>query len=389
VAINGRLILCLAIVCALCSCSLFSSSKKEDPDEKEAAELKSDKQKPIDTPEAELVQQAKRQYATGLFSVAKESFEGLRDGYPLGAYGEFAEIKAADSYFESGEYGAAALLYEEFTKNRPASLALDYMLVRAARSYQLSNRGAGRDAGALHKALEIYTRLLQQFPNSIYAQSAGAFKSEVEDRLAEQEKIVIDFYRKQGKDNAAEARARAFQDRFGKSSDSFELAAAESAKLAKEVKAVDQTHVVTVENAPFEDAVSGEPAAIPQPEETGQVPAQSATPAPTGGLPGTGTALIRSVECNSDSRVVSVSLDRVLQGQPSAEITTGGAAEGTPLRVSIKGIRTANGKALVQDCFGSKDLSISGDGVFAFNFTTKTATVFDLDNPPRILIALQ
>ena len=188
-----------------------------------ATEIVEEKVASIDTPEAELFENGKRYYQVALYSQAKETFEAIRDGYPLGPYAEFAEIKIADCEFQTAQYGSAALLYEEFLKNHPASVSSPYVLMRAAQSYQLSHRGIGRDSTSLHKALELYDQLLTRYPDSMHAGLAKEQRAQTQEYLAAYEKMVIDFYRNKGSTPATESRNKAFEQKFGKKSDDILL----------------------------------------------------------------------------------------------------------------------------------------------------------------------
>lgn len=174
-------------------------------------ELKPKKQATVETPEMELLESAKRMYAARLFTIARENFEALRDGYPLGPYTEFAEIKIADCYFESHDYESAAKAYEEFVKEHPASPSLPYVMMRAGRSNQLAFKGIGRDTQPLQHAVEIYDHLIKTYPNTVYAESARTLKVECLELLSESEQFIADFYRRTGKEISADARESVVQ----------------------------------------------------------------------------------------------------------------------------------------------------------------------------------
>lgn len=164
--------------------------------------------------ESSLFRAGKRLYSAGLYSVALDSFQSLATNYPLSPYAEFAEIKIADSQFEDRKFEVAASAYEDFAKNHPGSKATPYVLMRAARSYQLSQRGLGRDVSPLNKAIENFDRLLQQYPNSIYAAPAAEFKREALESLAAYDSLVAKFYRHHEKESAATVRAKIVAEKW-------------------------------------------------------------------------------------------------------------------------------------------------------------------------------
>ena len=131
----------LGVLLALTSLACSSSVDRIEPDDAvELTALELD----LDLSEQELFEQGKRMYAAGLYALAQQSFERLRNGYPFGAYAEFAEVKIADCHSLLNEHDTAALLYEDFVKEHPASLAAPYALARAGRSQQLRPQQAGR-----------------------------------------------------------------------------------------------------------------------------------------------------------------------------------------------------------------------------------------------------
>jgi outer membrane protein assembly factor BamD len=190
-------------------------SSKNNPDEVRELSLSSGGPS-IDTPQLELLETARRYYAQGLFSVSRESFESLRDGYPLGPYAELAEIKIADTHFEASEYIEAAIHYEEFLTKYPTSDSASYAAMRAGRSFQLSHRGVGRDREPLDKAINFFTMVMARYPDSIYSQPAQSYLRAAQADLARHEKVVLDYYRKQKNQGAYEARKQLFEEKYQK-----------------------------------------------------------------------------------------------------------------------------------------------------------------------------
>lgn len=159
-----------------------------------------------DAPEEELLSEGKRLYESGLYSVAKEAFESLRDGYPNGAYLEFAEIKVSDSLFESGEYELAKQGFEEFVRNRPISTEASYALFRAGRASEELFTGIGRDPTPIKQAKEIFERVAKEYPDSPYANEARKKISSIEGKLRSYESEVAAYYRRHERDSAAQKR---------------------------------------------------------------------------------------------------------------------------------------------------------------------------------------
>lgn len=187
-------------------CLLGCSSSSPVPPEPKPKEIPTSVSKPSELTEEELIFRAKRYYEVGLYSEARENFEAIRSTFPLGPYGEFAEIKSADALFDTGAFGDAAKAYEELARDHPVSEALPYVLFRAGRSYQLSQRGIGRDMTALDRAQDKFSELLKRFPDSRHAWAAKEFLAAVMKDKADYAASIRDFYLHQGKNKAAEVR---------------------------------------------------------------------------------------------------------------------------------------------------------------------------------------
>jgi outer membrane protein assembly factor BamD len=190
----------------------FLSGCSSTPADPKAKELPSSEKVNIDASQANLFDAAQGLFQRELYSVAKESYESLRNGYPLGPYSEYSEVKYADAHFATGDYAAAGVLYENFVKDHPASAAVPYALFMAARSYHLSNKGVGRDPAPLDKARAGYEQLLIRYPNSVYAESAAQHKREVLEQLALYQLMVLEFYKNQDKEEAFRNRSKEFSE---------------------------------------------------------------------------------------------------------------------------------------------------------------------------------
>lgn len=353
---------------ALCITSLIlvacSSSKPEepkeltDPSQKEALEVS------LDTPEATLLETAKKYYNTGLYSLARHNFEALRAGYPNSQWAEFAEIKIADCMFESAEYEDSAKAYEDFVKNRPSAEPAAYMLFRAARSNQLRQKGIGRDPTPLKKALEQYNQLLASYPDSPYAESAKQQRSETVDTLVKHEERIKHFYEKQDRTQAVAAREKMINEKW--------------------VPVVKETH--------YDKGTTTLP---PEGVELAAVPEQ---PAPSGKGEAMHAALkkddiqimsqagrILKIECSGgDNPGVFIYFNRDLPVLEAYKKSQRVLSHNGTLAVTLPGVIAPE---QTSDCFADKDLSLASDGTVRLK-TTKDGTALSLSNPSRLFIAI-
>ena len=352
-----RKLTCLLLL-ALSACSSNEAQlDKEIPDGKDSK--RTDTSFSVDTPEAELFVKGKDFYRSGLYSVAEESFEALRNGYPLGPYAEFAAIKIADAHFEEAEYGEAAQAYEDFIKDRPASAALPYVLLRAGRSYQLSSRGVGRDSQPLEKASAHYQRLLSEFPNSVYASAAVQYRVDTISMLKASEQRVADYYAKRGYDEAARARLQHIE--------------ANVEPQLIQAKAVEPPKVVLA----VRDLSSGAPTLV------AMARMNSAATEAQGDFPPAGAQnWVQAVECQDGFVMLQLAHDLAARdGLKEGEAIS--AKDGVA-KVQLSGV-VAEQKTL--SCFGNDDVTISKTGEVAV-VTQSAVRAMTLANPARVVISL-
>jgi outer membrane assembly lipoprotein YfiO len=183
-------IVCLALLSA---CSSTSSSPSPDPDVKEI--------KPKDAiedesgPEADIFAEGKRLYQAEMYSLARNSFESIRDRFSLGAYGNYTQVKIADTYYYNNEYNEAAKFYEGYLKSYPSSPDAPYIELQAARAHVHSANGTGRDRQPLERALAIYDEMVKKYTGTPYA--------------------VINFYKQRENEAAVADREKLYQERWG------------------------------------------------------------------------------------------------------------------------------------------------------------------------------
>jgi len=77
-----------------------------------------------------------------------------------GVYGRMARLGRADAMLSNGEYGQAITLLEMETAESDAGIPVDAVLMRLGMAYELSNQDA--------EAVATYTRLVDEFPTSLY-----------------------------------------------------------------------------------------------------------------------------------------------------------------------------------------------------------------------------
>ncbi len=329
-----------------------------------AVELKAKTEKHgevAETSEAGLVRSAKRLYESGVYSVAVDYLETLRDSYPLGAYGEFAEVKTADSKLLGNDYAQAATLFEEFIRNHPGSPSTDYALFGAARSYQLLYRGVGRDIAPLEKSKDFYQKLAEGFPDSPYAAAALPYQEEVLRMLAEYDANIIEFYKRRGLPHSAEARATQYEAHWPKL-----LAASHEQSARVESQSVGAA-------APYAPVITATSPVRMKPRSATRVAQAAANEGSDG-------SRLLSIECDPKTQSVFIYWDALgsqVQALDGKRIAAADGAVHLTLPVS--------GAAQTRDCFASTDLSLTADGTLTVR-GVGDATAIVLPNPSRLLL---
>lgn len=378
----------LAVCLVLCQC--WGSSKTEEP---KATELVPPEANRIDAPQDSLFQEGKRLYSSGLHKVAKDSFVSLKNSYPIGPYAEFAEIKAADSEFELREYASAALLYEDFVKNHPGSEATPYMLLQAGLSHLFSSRGVGRDITTLEKSHEHLSKLIELYPGSPYFDTAKRYKLEIEQKMAESEALVRDFYKKQNKTKAYEARQRYYDEKWGnilernEGTDTTKVAASSSTVAANPIGSPPliraMARVPTKERASLQSSrvAAGVPASVSSSEEIDQ----QANP-----LEARTAYRIHKVDCKDGTqKMVLFYLNKEFQELSFIEKHRKVPSQDGRITLSLPDTSFADTSAISNsdDCFGSADLKLQEAGRVSLD-AAGSATLMTLSNPPRLALVL-
>ncbi len=347
-----RLTLLLAALALPSACS--SKSSEQTP-----KELVKNKATAADAPQEELLENAQRFYAKGLYTIARDSFESLKNLYPVGPYAEFAELKTADCYYQLSEFENAAILYENFVKDHPGSASEPYALLMAGKAYQRAYSGLGRDPLPLEKGMEIVERLLQLHPESPYAHTALPLQKKLVDGLMAHEQFVIDFYRRVDAEQAVQNRLQAYREKWD----------------------------------PILKKLADSEAADEQRQE--QQPARPAAPRVVSAMKGTApesrassaeklkTKRLTLLNCkdNTVTFVVdgySVSDLEDLMAEQQLEPVNGA------VRLQIPGADLGRAK---KDCFGKADLEFAADTV-SIN-TTSPVVPMVLDRPARLLLFLR
>jgi outer membrane protein assembly factor BamD len=126
---------------------------------------------------------------------AVERFRILKSRYPYSKYAALATLRIGDTHFAEEAFLEAASAYKIFRDLYPKHEKTPYAIFRMGEShYNTLPSTDDRDLDAAQMAIDSYTLLMKDFPNSEYEAEAEKRINELRGRLAEKEAYVGEFY---------------------------------------------------------------------------------------------------------------------------------------------------------------------------------------------------
>jgi outer membrane protein assembly factor BamD len=142
------------------------------------------------------------------YAKAIEYFQEVIDNYPYSDYAVLAELQIGDIHFERGEYEEASSYYHDFVELHPNHPKVAYALYRNGLCSYNQMRDAERDQAPTREAVAQFKALLERYPNSEMSADAASRLIECQNRLAEQDIDIGDYYFQQHAWYAAARRYR-------------------------------------------------------------------------------------------------------------------------------------------------------------------------------------
>jgi len=183
--LSKKLLLPIAIIFFLSGCAWWKS-----------------KDMPKSNPET-LYQKGYDNYQKGRYEKAVESFQRLKDEYPLSDLAIRAELGIADSKFSMEEYGPAEMAYNDFVNLHPANENLSYVMYQIGMCHYNQLLTIDRDQTETWKALSEFEKLIARFPSSKFSFLAEKNVRECKRRIAEHDYYIGEIYFKMKKYKAA------------------------------------------------------------------------------------------------------------------------------------------------------------------------------------------
>ncbi|MFI5397992.1 MAG: outer membrane protein assembly factor BamD [Candidatus Binatia bacterium] len=150
--------------------------------------------------------EASDSFRTGAFSLAVEQFHELLDQYPFSQYNEEAELKIAHAHYLSGSYAEAIVAFTDFQRRHPTSPHLPFVGYYLGMCYAKQMSTIDRDQGAAQNAQNVLLTLIQQYPDSPFADLAREQLARCRKSLADHELYIAKYYAQHDKSKAAEIR---------------------------------------------------------------------------------------------------------------------------------------------------------------------------------------
>ena len=158
------------------------------------------------------------------YTRAVERLQGLESRYPFGRYAAQAKLDLIFCHYKSMDYEAATATAERFINTNPDHPQLDYAYYMKGLSSYAVDRGilerfipsdfTERDMGPARESFEDFNRLINRFPQSVYAADAQQRMVYLRNLLAAYELRAAEFYMRRGAFVAALNRGRYVIENF-------------------------------------------------------------------------------------------------------------------------------------------------------------------------------
>jgi len=159
--------------------------------------------------------EADHNFRDGAYYIAVEQFRDLMDQFPFSKYSEEAELKIAQANYLSGKYAEAIVAFTDFQRRHPTSPNLPFVGYYLGMCYAKQMEAIDRDQGAAQNAQNVFLTVIQQYPDSPYADLAREELARCRSKLAEHELYIARYYAKRKNNRAAEIRLLTLASRYG------------------------------------------------------------------------------------------------------------------------------------------------------------------------------
>lgn len=121
-------------------------------------------------------------------------FNRIKEEHPFSPYAIRSELALADAHFLDEEYWMAAEAYRDFETLHPRHEAIPYVLYQLGMSLKNTYTSIDRSAAEVKEALEYFTRLQQEYPNTEHGMKAAEQIAACRKTLAQREIFIANVF---------------------------------------------------------------------------------------------------------------------------------------------------------------------------------------------------
>lgn len=145
-------------------------------------------------------------FRDGAYPLAIENYRELLDQHPFSELAEDAEFKIAHAHQQNGACPEAIAAFSDFQRRHPTSPHLPLVGFLIGQCHEDQMQKPDRDQSASQSAHAYYQAVINQYPESPYADLARQRLHQCRENLAEHELNIASYYAKRGNEKAAEIR---------------------------------------------------------------------------------------------------------------------------------------------------------------------------------------
>ena len=211
-----RYALILSCVICLTSCSVFGLFGKDDEEK--------DPEIAADETAAKLYKKAHGQLLSKEFTTAVEGFTVLEARYPFGRYAQQAQLELAYAYYKQSNTDQALSTINRFINLNPQHPSIDYAYYMKGLitfdsgknliHFVIPRNPSNNDPTSVREAFDIFSNLIDEYPDSKYADDAKLRMIYYRNELAEYEVNVANFYLRRGAYVASANRAKYVMENY-------------------------------------------------------------------------------------------------------------------------------------------------------------------------------
>lgn len=142
----------------------------------------------------------------GAYPLAIENYRELLDQHPFSELAEDAEFKIAHAHFQNRSCPEAIAGFSDFQRRHPTSPLLPLVGFLIGVCHERQMQKPNRDQSASQSAQAYFQAVINQYPESPFADLAQERLLHCRESLAQHELNIAQYYRKMGNEKAAETR---------------------------------------------------------------------------------------------------------------------------------------------------------------------------------------